>query len=67
MASLEQTLDEVMLVVVVVDERDVLDEEGVNCRSSAGSGCCDEVHMKYDDLGRLLDAGAVYDGVLCCL
>lgn len=36
-----------------MDDREVRDEEGVNCRSVGWDGCCE--YMKYDDRGRLLD------------
>lgn len=44
----------VMLEVLVAEESDVLDDDGVNRRSSSASGCDCSVgfHMKYDDPGR---------------
>ena len=41
----------VVVAELVVDDSEVLEDEGVNCRSSCA--WWDEVHMKYDERGRL--------------
>lgn len=44
-------------VKLVVEDSDVLDEDGVNCRSFVAARsdecCCEGSHMKYDERGRL--------------
>lgn len=58
LASLEYPADE--LRFEVVEDNDVLDDEGVSGRSSICSDCwCAVGHMKYEDRGRDPVAGAL--------